>query len=202
MHGPRPVRAGRSWAATCRSRFGSTSEADRFPSAAKRKPVGLTATAVALAGRSLAALLRCPGRHAKHRAHNAVSWPDEVTRPSVFRRSRARTVWFVTVSAVCDRRNEREHPAKAAELSAAASEAGGKLPSPSPCAGRTVPTLARGERVRRLRLSPTKRWRRLGEAGLGHMSRSEATRLPIHFLSARAANFRCLTRARQAGGTT
>jgi len=36
-----------------------------------------------------------------------------------------------------------------------------KLASQSSCAGETVPMLARRERVRRLRLSPTKRWRRL-----------------------------------------
>jgi hypothetical protein len=33
-----------------------------------------------------------------------------------------------------------------------------------------VPPLARRERVRRSRLSPTKRWRRLGEAGSDHLA--------------------------------
>ena len=42
------------------------------------------------------------------------------------------------VSPVCDRRNEREHPAKSAKLSAAASGAGAKLVSLPSGAGGTV----------------------------------------------------------------
>ena len=44
----------------------------------------------------------------------------------------------VPVSAVCGRRNEREHPAKSAKLSAAANGADGKLTSPASGAGGTV----------------------------------------------------------------
>jgi hypothetical protein len=45
----------------------------------------------------------------------------------------------VSVSAVCDRRNEREHPAESARQSASANGAGGKLTSPASGAGGTVP---------------------------------------------------------------
>ena len=54
----------------------------------------------------------------------------------------------------------------------------GKLASQSSCAGETVPRLARRERVRRLRLSPTKRWRRLGEAK-GKMLKTEILKAEI-----------------------
>ena len=64
------------------------------------------------------------GRYAEHRA---LCWFAALGAPL-----------SVPVSAVCGRRNEREHPAKSAKLSAAANGAGGKLTSPASGAGGTV----------------------------------------------------------------
>lgn len=79
-----------------------------------------------------------------------VSWPGEASRPycrGLGRYAEHRGLCClaalgaplsVPVSAVCGRRNEREHPAKSAKLSAAANGAGGKLTSPASGAGETV----------------------------------------------------------------
>ena len=80
----------------------------------------------------------CPGRHAKHRAHNAAAVAGRsLAAFSFLAFGSARAV--LTVLPVCGRRNEREHPADAARQSAAASGAGGKLASQSSGAGGTVP---------------------------------------------------------------
>ncbi len=108
--GARPARAGRS-----RTAMGRTEPADeracrsvsrpvrRWPTVSQRESRWRSAILRWLwAGRSLAALLRCPGRHAKHRALLRWFWPDEVSRPRVCSVFSGRTrLASSLVSAVC-----------------------------------------------------------------------------------------------------
>jgi hypothetical protein len=85
----------------------------------------LTVNTVALAGRSLAAILP------------VLADMRSIAASGFFFVGRAR-MSASAVSPVCGRRNEREHPAKSAKLSAAASGAGAKLVSLPSGAGGTV----------------------------------------------------------------
>ena len=108
-----------------------------FASAAPRKLVALTAIADVLGDRrSLAPYCWCLGR-AKPRGHIAGLGRYAEHRGLCCLAGLGAPL-SVPVSAVCDRRNEREHPAKSAKLSAAANGAGGKLTSPASGAGGTV----------------------------------------------------------------